>query len=140
MIHLYTVSSNSSCRSARAFLEEHGLPFTEKRMNSKDMTFGEIVTIAKLAGGTKNIVTKKSKFYRGYEDLLRNKHTTIFQLYDYLLKHPRMIKAPIIYDESRFLIGYSIEEIRMFLPRTKKIKINKDMLNKARSLDEATFT
>ena len=46
-----------------------------------------------------------------YEEL------TVKQMIDFLLKHPWLLRTPILFEEDRLLVVYNGEEIRMFIPR-----------------------
>jgi len=48
MVTLYTAPSCTSCRKARAWLEEHNIPFKERNIFSEPLTIEEIKEIFRM--------------------------------------------------------------------------------------------
>ena len=90
MVTLYTSPSCTSCRKARAWLEEHNIAYTERNIFSEP-TFQEL------------------KIYL-YE-------VPINQLFSLIQNNPGLLRRPNMLDEKRFQVGYNEDEIRRFLPR-----------------------
>ncbi|SFC26721.1 regulatory protein spx [Alkalibacterium subtropicum] len=116
MITLYVSPSCTSCRKAKAWLEEQKLPFTEKNIFHEPLTKQEIKRILSLTEeGTSELISYRSQAYQSLtldiEDLSMN------ELLDLFTEQPSLIRRPIIMDDRRLQIGYNEEEIRCFLPR-----------------------
>ncbi|MDZ7834528.1 MAG: transcriptional regulator SpxA [Alkalibacterium sp.] len=116
MITLYVSPSCTSCRKAKAWLEEQNLPFTEKNIFHEPLTKKEIKQILSLTEeGTTELISYRSQAYQcltvDIEDLSMN------ELLDLFTEQPSLIRRPIIMDDRRLQIGYNEEEIRCFLPR-----------------------
>ncbi|WP_368645152.1 transcriptional regulator Spx [Alkalibacterium putridalgicola] len=116
MITLYVSPSCTSCRKAKAWLEEQELPFTEKNIFHEPLTKHEIKQILSLTEeGTSELISYRSQAYQtlmlDIEDLSMN------ELLDLFTEQPSLIRRPIIMDDRRLQIGYNEEEIRCFLPR-----------------------
>ncbi len=116
MITLYVSPSCTSCRKAKAWLEEQNLTFNEKNIFHEPLTKQEIKQILSLTEeGTTELISYRSQAYQSLkvdiEDLSMN------ELLELFTEQPSLIRRPIIMDERRLQIGYNEEEIRCFLPR-----------------------
>lgn len=116
MVTLYTSPSCTSCRKARAWLEEHDIPFTERNIFSEPLSIDEIKEILRMTeDGTDEIISTRSKVF---QKLNVNLETMPLQeLYQLINEHPGLLRRPIIIDEKRLQVGYNEDEIRRFLPR-----------------------
>ncbi|GEL68025.1 transcriptional regulator Spx [Marinilactibacillus psychrotolerans] len=116
MIKLYVSPSCTSCRKAKAWLEEQNLEFEEKNIFHEPLSQEEIKNILSLTEeGTEEIISYRSQAYQSLdvdiEDLSMNQLLNLFK------NQPSLIRRPIIMDDRRLQIGYNEEEIRCFLPR-----------------------
>ncbi|MDF2557083.1 MAG: ArsR family transcriptional regulator [Bacillales bacterium] len=116
MVILYTTPSCTSCRKAKAWLEENNIPYVEKNIFNELMSIQEIKDILKMTEeGTEEIISTRSKTY---EDLdLDLDSIPLKELYDVIQKNPGLLRRPIIIDDKRLQVGYNEDEIRRFLPR-----------------------
>ena len=116
MVTLYTSPRCTSCRKARAWLKEHGIPFTERNIFSEPLSMDEVKNILRMTeNGTEDIISKRSKAYQSLNINLDEMSMT--ELYDLIRKNPGLLRRPIIMDDKRLQIGYNEDEIRRFLPR-----------------------
>jgi len=116
MITLYVSPSCTSCRKARAWLEEHELEFVEKNIFHEPLTKREIKRILTLTEeGTEEIISYRSQAYQELEIELET--LSMSELLDLFMEQPSLIRRPIIMDDRRLQIGYNEEDIRCFLPR-----------------------
>ncbi|GEN49503.1 transcriptional regulator Spx [Alkalibacterium pelagium] len=116
MITLYVSPSCTSCRKAKAWLEEQNLEFNEKNIFHEPLTKEEIKQILSLTEeGTSELISYRSQAYQALsediDDLSLNELLELFE------NEPSLIRRPIILDDRRLQIGYNEEEIRCFLPR-----------------------
>lgn len=116
MITLYVSPSCTSCRKAKAWLEEQNLEFNEKNIFHEPLTKEEIKQILSLTEeGTSELISYRSQAYQALsediDDLSLNELLELFE------NEPSLIRRPIIMDDRRLQIGYNEEEIRCFLPR-----------------------
>ncbi|QDI91236.1 transcriptional regulator Spx [Salicibibacter halophilus] len=117
MIILYTTPSCTSCRKAKAWLQEHDIPFKERNLFSEPITVDEIKSILRLTEhGTDEIISKRSKDFQNAD--VNIEQLPISDLFRFIQENPGILKRPIIVDEKRLQVGYNEDEIRMFLPRT----------------------
>ena len=116
MVTLYTSPSCTSCRKAKAWLQENGIPFKERNIFSEPLNIDEIKNILRMTeDGTEDIISKRSKAYSKLNVDLDE--LPMKQLYKLISKNPGLLRRPIIVDEKRLQIGYNEDEIRRFLPR-----------------------
>lgn len=116
MVTLYLTPSCTSCRKARAWLEEHQIEYVERNILSEPLTVEEIKSILRLTeDGTEEIISTNSKTYQQLNvdiDAL-----PLNELYELIIDNPQMLRRPIIMDHKRLQVGYNDDEIRRFLPR-----------------------
>ncbi|RDU37703.1 transcriptional regulator Spx [Neobacillus piezotolerans] len=116
MLNLYTSPSCTSCRKAKAWLEEHQIDYVERNITKQPLTIEEIKEILRLTyEGTEEIISVNSKTFRKLNIDLES--LKLHELYQIITENPSMLRRPIIKDEKRMNIGFNEEEIRSFLPR-----------------------
>lgn len=116
MVTLYTSPSCTSCRKARAWLQEHDIPFTERNIFSDPLSVDEIKNILRMTeDGTEDIISKRSKAYQSLKVDLNALPMKV--LYKLISENPGLLRRPIIMDDKRLQVGYNEDEIRRFLPR-----------------------
>ena len=65
MVTLYTSPSCTSCRKAKAWLEEHDIPYTERNIFSEPLSIDEIKEILRMTeDGTDEIISTRSKSFQ----------------------------------------------------------------------------
>ncbi|MCW1238165.1 transcriptional regulator SpxA [Bacillus pretiosus] len=123
MVVLYTTASCSSCRKAKAWLEENQIDYTEKNIVSNSLTVDELKSILRLTeDGATEIISTRSKTF---QDLNINiEALSLNEFYKLIIEHPLMLRRPIMLDEKRLQIGFNDEEIRKFLPRSVRTFLN----------------
>lgn len=116
MVTLYTSPSCTSCRKAKAWLEEHEIPYKERNIFSEPLSIQEIKEILRMTeDGTDEIISTRSKTF---QKLNVNVETMPLQdLFELIKENPGLLRRPIIIDEKRLQVGYNEDEIRRFLPR-----------------------
>ncbi|WP_195459356.1 transcriptional regulator SpxA [Pediococcus acidilactici] len=116
MVNLYTSPSCTSCRKAKAWLEEHGIQYKERNIFSEPLSAAEIKQVLQLAeNGTEEIVSRRSKVFQELDVDLDD--LSLKQLIDLIEKNPGLLRRPILVDDKRLQVGYNEDEIRRFLPR-----------------------
>lgn len=116
MITVYTVSSCTSCKKAKKWLNAHQLPYREQNLGKEPLTREEIVAIlSRTENGVDSIVSSKNRYAKALdcdiEDLSMSELITLIQ------ENPRILKSPILVDDKRLQVGYKEDDIRAFLPR-----------------------
>lgn len=116
MVTLLTSPSCTSCRKAKAWLEEHNIPFKERNIFASPLTVEEVKEVVRMTeDGTDEIISKRSKTFQQLNLNLDN--IKLQDLYELIQEHPGLLRRPIIIDEKRLQVGYNEDEIRRFLPR-----------------------
>jgi len=116
LLTLYTSPSCTSCRKARAWLQEHEIPFVERNIFSEPLTSDELTNILQMTeDGTEEIISTRSKVFQklniDLDDLPLNELLSLVQ------ENPGLLRRPIMIDDKRLQVGFNEDEIRRFLPR-----------------------
>ena len=117
MVTLFTSPSCTSCRKARAWLEEHNISYQERNIFAEPLSKDEIKEILQMTeDGTEEIISQRSKAYQKLNIDLDE--LPLKDLFDLIQNNPGILRRPIMLDEKRLQVGYNEDEIRRFLPRT----------------------
>ena len=116
MVTLFTSPSCTSCRKARAWLEEHDISYQERNVFSEPISIQEIKAVLRMTeDGTEEVISTRSKAFQklnvDLDDLGLN------ELFNLIQENPGLLRRPIMLDEKRLQVGYNEDEIRRFLPR-----------------------
>lgn len=115
MVTLYTLPSCTSCRKARAWLEENAIPYTERNVFKEPLSRDEIKNILRMTeDGTEEIISTRSKLFAELDVKLDD--LSLSQLIEMIQQQPALLKRPLMIDEKRMQVGYNEDEIRRFLP------------------------
>ncbi|MGG3449545.1 MULTISPECIES: transcriptional regulator SpxA [Bacillaceae] len=116
MVTLYTSPSCTSCRKAKAWLEEHEIPYVERNIFSEPLSINEIKEILRMTeDGTDEIISTRSKIFQKLDVDLET--LPLQDLFELIRQNPGLLRRPIIMDAKRLQVGYNEDEIRRFLPR-----------------------
>ena len=117
MIKIYTISSCTSCKKAKAWLNAHQLPYKEQNLGKEPLTREEILAIlTKTENGIESIVSSKNRYAKALDCNLDE--LSLSEVIDSIQENPRILKSPILIDEKRLQVGYKEDDIRAFLPRS----------------------
>src|SRR5699024_2689865 len=117
MIKIYTISSCTSCKKAKAWLNAHQLPYKEQNLGKEPLTREEILAIlTKTENGIESIVSSKNRYAKSLDCNLDE--LSLSEVIDLIQENPRILKSPILIDEKRLQVGYKEDDIRAFLPRS----------------------
>lgn len=116
MLKLYTSPSCTSCRKARAWLQEHQIPFVERNIFSEPLAQDELKEILRMTeDGTEEIISTRSKVFQKLEVDLDE--LSLPELLKLVQENPGLLRRPIMVDDKRLQVGFNEDEIRRFLPR-----------------------
>lgn len=116
MVTLFISPSCTSCRKAKAWLEEYEIPYTERNIFSNPLTINEIKSIMRMTeDGTEEIISTRSKAFQELD--LDLEDLSLRELYELIQDSPGILRRPIMIDDKRIQVGYNSDEIRRFLPR-----------------------
>ncbi|HEL1586453.1 TPA: transcriptional regulator Spx [Streptococcus suis] len=117
MIKIYTVSSCTSCKKAKNWLNAHQLSYNEHNLGKESITKEEILNIlTKTENGIASIVSSKNRYAKSLECDIEE--LSVSEVIDLITENPRILKSPILIDEKRLQVGYKEDDIRAFLPRS----------------------
>lgn len=116
MIKIYTVSSCTSCKKAKNWLNAHQLSYNEHNLGKEAITKEEILDIlTKTENGIASIVSSKNRYAKSLECDIEE--LSVNEVIEIIKENPRILKSPILIDEKRLQVGYKEDDIRAFLPR-----------------------
>ncbi|WP_105112754.1 transcriptional regulator Spx [Streptococcus suis] len=116
MIKIYTVSSCTSCKKAKNWLNAHQLSYNEHNLAKEAITKEEILNIlTKTEHGIASIVSSKNRYAKSLDFDIED--LSVNEVIDLITSNPRILKSPILIDEKRLQVGYKEDDIRAFLPR-----------------------
>ncbi|WP_034550772.1 transcriptional regulator SpxA [Carnobacterium funditum] len=116
MVTIYTSPSCTSCRKARAWLEENNITYKERNIFSEPLDIPEIKSILRMTeDGTEEIISTRSKAFQ--ELNIDLEELPLQELFALIQENPGLLRRPIMVDEKRLQVGYNEDEIRRFLPR-----------------------
>ncbi|HAP7642427.1 TPA: transcriptional regulator Spx [Enterococcus faecium] len=116
MLTLYTSPSCTSCRKARAWLQEHQIPFVERNIFSEPLNSSELKVILQMTeDGTEEIISTRSKVFQKLNMDLDD--LPLQELLELVQNNPGLLRRPIMIDDKRLQVGFNEDEIRRFLPR-----------------------
>ncbi|HAQ3091878.1 transcriptional regulator Spx [Enterococcus faecium] len=116
MLTLYTSPSCTSRRKARAWLQEHQIPFVERNIFSEPLNSSELKAILQMTeDGTEEIISTRSKVFQKLNMDLDD--LPLQELLELVQNNPGLLRRPIMIDDKRLQVGFNEDEIRRFLPR-----------------------
>lgn len=117
MIKIYTISSCTSCKKAKIWLNGHKLPYSEQNLGKEPLTKEEILAIlSKTENGVESIVSSKNRYAKALNCNIDE--LSVSEVVDLIQENPRILKSPILIDDKRLQVGYKEDDIRAFLPRS----------------------
>ena len=120
MVTLFVSPSCTSCRRAKAWFQEHQIPYKERNILSEKLTIDEIKNILHYTeDGTDEIISTKSKAFQKLNVNIDS--LSLRELYMIIKENPGILKRPLMLDEKRLQVGFNEEEIRSFLPRKMRV-------------------
>ena len=116
LLTLYTSPSCTSCRKARAWLQEHQIPFVKRNIFSEPLNSSELKAILQMTeDGTEEIISTRSKVFQKLNMDLDD--LPLQELLELVQNNPGLLRRPIMIDDKRLQVGFNEDEIRRFLPR-----------------------
>ncbi|MCH6266229.1 transcriptional regulator SpxA [Neobacillus citreus] len=120
MVTLFLTPSCTSCRKARAWFEDHQIPFKERNISSEKLTIEEIKNILQFTEeGTDEIISTNSKAFQKLN--VNMDSLSLRELFNIIKENPGLLRRPLILDEKKLQVGFNEEKIRSFLPRNMRV-------------------
>lgn len=103
-------------QKARAWLQEHQIPFVERNIFSEPLNSSELKAILQMTeDGTEEIISTRSKVFQKLNMDLDD--LPLQELLELVQNNPGLLRRPIMIDDKRLQVGFNEDEIRRFLPR-----------------------
>ncbi len=130
MVRIYTSPSCSSCRKVKRWFEIENIPFEERNIFSATLNELELKDmLSKTENGTEDIISTRSKIIK--DQNIDVEAMSISELLKFIRQNPSILKRPIMVDERRVQVGYNEEEIRTFIPISRRYEeFKKDQTNR----------
>lgn len=116
MIKIYgNQGNNKVMRQVLEWFLNHALPF--KSLQRQDLSSQDLKHILSLTdGGFVEIMVSDYQAQKLYRNLTFDfEELSTEELIDFILKHPRLLRTPLVFDEKRLCIGYDTEGFRAFM-------------------------
>ena len=105
LLTLYTSPSCTSCRKARAWLQEHQIPFVERNIFSEPLNSSELKAILQMTeDGTEEIISTRSKVFQKLNMDLDD--LPLQELLELVQNNPGLLRRPIMIDDLYKLLSY----------------------------------
>ncbi|MFA6843633.1 MAG: Spx/MgsR family RNA polymerase-binding regulatory protein [Bacilli bacterium] len=115
MIALYTAPSCLSCRKVKKYFAENQIKYVERNILSTPLRRVDIMRMLESSEtGVYDIISKRSKAYQ--DSNVNIDDMQISELIEYIIKHPTILKRPIIISDMDMQVGYNNDDISLFLP------------------------
>ena len=119
LVRIYTSPSCSSCRKVKRWFEIENIPFEERNIFSATLNEHELKDmLSKTENGTEDIISTRSKIIK--DQYIDVESMSISELLKFIRQNPSILKRPIMVDERRVQVGYNEEEIRTFIPISRR--------------------
>jgi regulatory protein spx len=130
LVRIYTSPSCSSCRKVKRWFEIENIPFEERNIFSATLNELELKDmLSKTENGTEDIISTRSKIIK--DQNIDVEAMSISELLKFIRQNPSILKRPIMVDERRVQVGYNEEEIRTFIPISRRYEeFKKDQTNR----------
>lgn len=117
MIIFYYGTSSYSCRQTAEWFKEHQITVYARRIEHISKT--DLIHALTLSEqGFYDVLKRQSMVTTLLQKKIKEALTLSFNdSIDYILKHPEILKVPLILDEQKLVLGYNAENMRTFIPR-----------------------
>lgn len=109
----YTYPSCTSCRKAKAWLSEQGVPYEERHLYKEPPTYEELMDIIKKTNnGTEEILSTRSQYFKSLNMDIENMKVSEFL--EFLSREPKLLKRPILTNGDNIVIGYNKSALEQY--------------------------
>lgn len=118
-ILIYESAGCSSCRKAKAWLEEKGLNYKTVNIFSKALTSKELKYLFSMSSDIYEVLSKRSTAVQNFKRIhgFEIEELSFNKLLDFIQKNPSALKRPLITNGKILVSGYDEDEITALLPR-----------------------
>jgi len=116
-VTFFTYPSCTSCRKAKAWLQENGISYEERHLFRNPPSSDELMDIMKkTTSGADEILSRRSQTFKNLDVDIND--MTVSELLEMLSDDPRLLKRPILTDGENVIIGYNSDAMKNFLAET----------------------
>jgi regulatory protein spx len=102
----------------RQWLIENSLEFKEINVLENSLQKEDLLKILSLTElGVEEIISKRSSIYKKLSATIDFDLLSLNELLDLITQNHKLLRRPLLIDESRLQVGYNEDDIRQFLPR-----------------------
>lgn len=120
IITLYYCGKCGSCLKTKTWLENQGLNVKKKKISeiSEEDLF---LLLALTDRGLEEIIKFKGKWNRqNLQSSFHFNEWTLTECVQFLIYHTEFLQCPIIIDQTKYMTGYNPDDIRKFLPKSRR--------------------
>lgn len=129
-VKLYIMTSSTSSRKAEKFLKDNNIEYNGQNVIHEPLTQEQLFEIlTHTENGVDDILSYRSRDYKILsEQGISFDEMSLTELYEWIVEHPRLLRAPIIVAKGTTLVGYNDEEINMLIPKSERKRAMKELL------------
>ncbi len=119
MVNLYFHTNDPSKRKAVKWLEARGIEVQQRNLEKQPLTKAEIRQLLALSlDGTDDLISMRSRDTKALG--LGKRTITIDELTAAIQKSPRILKNPVIFNQSKLVTGFDQEKMGIFVPKAQR--------------------
>lgn len=119
-----TVYGSHSCNSSKKAIKwfnDHNIQIDTHFINRQPITREELIKFISMSEDVYDIISPRSKLYKELSKKYNMNELSLNQLISLAIKHPSIVRKPIIFDGKQLLVGFNEDSIRAFIPRCKRV-------------------
>ena len=119
MVNLYFHTDDPSKRKPVKWLEARGIEVQQRNLEKQPLTKAEIRQLLTLSlDGTDDLISMRSRDTKALG--LGKRTITIDELTAAIQKSPRILKNPVIFNQSKLVTGFDQEKMGIFVPKAQR--------------------
>lgn len=120
-IRIYSSRSDKKLRQMISWCSIYDLEYDILNFNQKDFTYDEYLKALALSdNGAYDLIAKRSKDYAKLKNKVDFDSFTLKEFYYFLLEHPEIVNQPIMMDDRKLAIGFKLDDISVFIPKSQR--------------------
>lgn len=129
MVYLYFHTNDPSKRKAVRWFTQRGIQIVQRNIEKNPLTANEMKHLLSISvNGTEDLVSTRSRDTKALK--MDQPTVTINELTNAVFKNPRILKNPIIFDNSKLITGFDQEKMGIFVPQSqRKLELSKLLSN-----------
>lgn len=122
-ILIYESNGCSSCRKAKKWLDDRGLPYETRNIQTTTITKEELRTLFHLSEDPDEVISTRSNVVRAFKDTYGYdlEDLSFNQLLSFIQSNPTALRRPLLTNGKVLVSGYDEDEMSVLLPREMRI-------------------